>query len=129
MDDEKTQRALDAIGVALRAVIQFLQPFAQPEKWQSVPLYENAISYAAIPQFRRGPLGRVELRGGATTGTTTVFGVLPIGYRPSITQYMPVDIDGLGSTLTVKTTGELDIIVGGGAGSSVLMCGSFDTEA
>jgi hypothetical protein len=128
VEDSKTQRGFDVIHSVLRAMLKLLQPLAQPEPWQDITLYDGATVFLSKPQFRRNALGRVEMRGGATTGTTVTFGTIPPAYRPAIDQYMPATIDSLGGAVLVSTTGELSIPIGG-SGSIVQMCGSFDTEA
>jgi hypothetical protein len=128
VEDSKTQRGFEMLSSVLRAVLQLLQPLAQPEPWQDITLYDGATVYLSKPQFRRNALGRIEMRGGATTGTTVTFGTIPVTHRPAIDQYMPATVDSAGSFVQVSTSGELSIPAGGGS-SIVQMCGSFDTEA
>lgn len=70
------------------------------ENWRSVgvagePAFTNAwANYTGIPnpvQFRKDPLGKVHIRGAAQAGTnSSAIFTLPIGYRPTSTQFFPV---------------------------------------
>lgn len=95
VEQPATQRAVDAITRTLIAVVNFLQPFAQAEKWHFVgtpnePVfgtswqnYTGAGSFQ-FAAYRKNPLGRVELRGlvERTAGVVTTIFTLPQGYRP-----------------------------------------------
>jgi hypothetical protein len=113
VDDQKFQRVLEALSAPVRAILQFLQPFVQPEKWRELPYngdWTRDLATLQAPQFRKDPLGRVDLRGWAktATGASSVIAVLPIGYRPNLRSSFPafrlngtyalaridVDIDG-----------------------------------
>lgn len=88
VEDSKTQRALDALAVSLRAVLQFLQPFVQPEEWAGLPFYgdwEADVSTLQVPEYKKDPFGRVSLRGWAKTagGAQAVIAVLPSTHRPA----------------------------------------------
>lgn len=122
VQDAVTQRALDAFLTPLKAVIKFLQPFAQPEEWKTLPYNGDWRRLSATyqePGYLKNPLGRVELRGWAATlsGASATIAVLPIGYRPSVqcsvsTYYLAgavtptlarIDIDTDGSVRFVPT--------------------------
>ena len=89
--DSTAQRAFDLLFVPLREIIRFLQPFVQSEKWKGVTFqspWADLGSGFHTTQYRKSPMGRVELRGLCyrTTGIATaneVMFVLPVNYRPS----------------------------------------------
>lgn len=140
VQDDTTQRALDAIWTPLKAVLSFLQPFVQQEDWKALPFYSDwtrTLATLQAPSYLKNPLGRVELRGWATTaaGTSSTIAVLPVGYRPSERCSFP------GFRLTgggVYAVARIDVDVDGrvllaspavAAGDSVSLDGmSFDTR-
>ncbi len=84
VEDQTTQRGFDTFASVLRAVLDFLQPFVQREKWQPV-VYQTGWEDFSRLTFKKNPLGEVIIQGSAqrTSGSSTVICVLPIGYRPS----------------------------------------------
>jgi hypothetical protein len=85
--DLNTQRAFNGIIGTIQSLQQILEPFAQPEDWQSLSLYSDwTRSQAGLegPQFVKDPLGYVLLRGWAKTaaGASSTIATLPKNYRP-----------------------------------------------
>ncbi len=133
VDQPVIQRAVDAITRTLIAVVNFLQPFAQPQPWVAVPFNSDwtaTLSTLQAPQFRKDPLGYVELRGWASTatGVSNVIAVLPVTHRPPTRSSFPA-FRLNGATYTVA---RLDVDVDGrvlmaspavGAGDSVTLSG------
>lgn len=133
VSDSNVQRAFDLLFVPLREVVRFLQPFVQPEKWKPLPLdssVSNIASDYVQAQYRKNPLGEVEVRGEVTIsgahGGTHVIGTLPAGYRPRLNQTRLVS-DGGSSVGIVQITpqGVIEHLVGGHAHISMYF--SFDT--
>lgn len=111
VDEPKAQRAFDSITTALQATIDFLNPWVQAEKWQDLELQTGMSVFADRLQFKKLPDGRVLLQGNAyrASGSSTVVGVLPVGYRPSQRLYFSaVTLD----TATYKAS-RIDIDVDG----------------
>jgi hypothetical protein len=109
VDDSKTQRAIDALSTPLRAILQLLQPFVQPQPWRGLPLNDDWARTAALvaaPQYVKDPLGRVELSGSAKTvvAASTTIAVLPEGCRPQLARTFSVGIYDGG-----RTNGTVDI--------------------
>lgn len=91
--DPLVQRALDALYESLESVVNFLQPFAQPDAWKTLPYYSTWARLSATlqePVYCKNPLGDVLVRGSVVAGVAppTTIAVLPVGFRP------PIDIDG-----------------------------------
>jgi hypothetical protein len=85
VDQPVIQRAVDAITRTLIAVVNFLQPFAQPQPWRDVSFVTGWLTFSNKTQYRKDPLGRVHIQGNAyrASGSSMTILVLPEGYRPS----------------------------------------------
>jgi hypothetical protein len=73
---------------SVRAVLDFLAPYVNPEGWQYVTFLNSWTDYGVSwnrAQFRKDPTGRVWVRGlvkRTTAGYTPPIFVLPVNYRP-----------------------------------------------
>ena len=87
VEDPSTQRGFDVLSNVMRAVLDFLQPFVQRDKWQALPYFTGWADDSAtlqIGQMRKYPWGEIRLRGWVKTasGSSDTIAVLPIGWRP-----------------------------------------------
>jgi hypothetical protein len=113
VDQPVIQRAVDAITRTLIAVVNFLQPFAQPQPWVAVPFisdWARGSTSNKLAQYRKDPLGYLELRGETRTvaGTSSTIAVLPEGFRPHVNMSVPVSVFN-----GANVTGRIDIQSGG----------------
>jgi hypothetical protein len=133
--DAATQRAITSIITAIQSIIQFLRPFKQPEPWRFLLFEAGWQDYATNPIYqraahRKSPLGRVYLKGlvARASGSSTVIGVLPVGYRPPM-RVMTAALSDTGiARVDVAPSGEV-VLVSGGTTFVTLDGISFDTEA
>ena len=128
--DSLVQRALDGLFEPLRSVVEFLQPFVQPEKWKAIT-YQSTWSDSVPVNYRKDPLGRVWLRGsalrsGGALGNVTV---LPLSYRPTATRLFHCPITG-GTSALVQVQSDGVVLYSGAAGAVIVNLDpvSFDTE-
>ena len=132
--DPLIQRAFDTLATPLIAVIQFLLPFRQPEKWKAPAFGTGWRDYSAATDrqrtaYKKDPLGRIHLRGLVErfSGVETSIAVLPQGYRPkNNTLFVVVTNVGIGR-VDVQSTGNV-LYVFGGVGFISFDGISFDTE-
>lgn len=101
VDQPVIQRAVDAITRTLIAVVNFLQPFAQPQPWTGFPFlsdWSRGSTANKLAQYRKDPFGYLELRGEAKTvsGASTTITMLPEGFRPYVTMSVPVTVYNAG---------------------------------
>lgn len=123
------------IETALKAVIEFLQPFAQPEEWTPLDMSTgNFQNYTASNGYspaasRKDAMGRVWLRGLVKSVTAgTALGVLPAGHRPSFSYLLPT-ITNSGFGYSKVTTDGLLTSLSGGTTLISLDGISFPTES
>lgn len=139
--DPLVQRALDALYESLAGAVDFLQPYAQPDAWKTLPYYSTWTRLSSTlqePVFCKSPLNDVLVRGSLLAGATppTTMAVLPAGFRP------PVDLDGLPAScfqggsrqfvsVDVKSDGRLIYVAGPAlaAGVEVHLNLRFSTRA
>lgn len=133
--DPLVQRAIDAIATSLIAVIKYLQPFVQQEKWKPLN-YVSASNWAdyadpalQVAQYRKTPLGRVELRGivARSAGVVVTIAVLPVGYRPAKRKLFPVVGSAGAGLISIYASGVVEYTSGGTTYLS-LEGVTFDTE-
>jgi hypothetical protein len=107
VDQPVIQRAVDAITRTLIAVVNFLQPFAQPQPWREVEFVTGWLTFSDKTQYRKDPLGRVHIQGNAyrASGSSTTIFVLPEGCRPGQDLYFP----GVTLTGAAYTVGRIDV--------------------
>ena len=140
VDEPVVQRAVDAITRMIIAVVNFLQPFAQPEKWHLVG-YSNEPAFGTnwqnytgggtfqLAAFRKNPLGRVEIRGlvERTGGAVTTIFVLPQGYRPAKQEIFFTGGSTGAGRVDVQADGQV-VYNSGGVTYFTLSGITFDTE-
>lgn len=112
VSDPTVQRALDALAGALRAVLQVLQPIAQPQPFRPLPLNGDWARLSATitsPSYVRNRTC-VELAGAVKTaaGGSAVIAVLPADCRPQLSRTFTVGIYNAG-----RTTGTVDVLSDG----------------
>jgi hypothetical protein len=101
--------------VVFRAGTKVTADLLNPGPWQNIPLLAGWVSTAGayVPSFRVISGNRVEIVGTASNGTGlngTVVGNLPVGYRPSLEQSLPLGTNrGFSVLLTIKTTGDMQL--------------------
>jgi hypothetical protein len=99
--------------VVFRAGTKATADLLNPGPWQDLPLLAGwaALAGAYVPSFRTISGNRVEIVGTASGGTGTngtVVANLPVGYRPSLEQSLPLGTNrGFSVVLTINTTGDL----------------------
>jgi len=100
---------LDGVSFA----VSNFRPLALQNGWTGAP-FATATPAAAIIE------GVVRLRGAiATTGANPLAFVLPVGFRPAATVYVPTDLCGAAKgRLVIQPTGAVTIEAGGGAWSA-----------
>lgn len=134
VEDPLVQRAFDTLATPLIEVIKFLTPYRQQEKWQNLAFQSGWRDYADtrfhVAEFRKNPLGRVELRGIVTrfSGVTTAIGVLPVGYRAAKGMLFPVVGNAGAGQLTIYSDGLIEYASGGTTFLSLEGI-TFDTES
>jgi hypothetical protein len=140
---------LDGIEFDTETVLQTASVAAVPmDAWHTIggggePIFQNSWtsydggSVFALPGFRKGPDGRVSLRGQAKGGTTPTAGsvvfTLPAGYRPpKALRFGGVESASLGPTTTwqqVNVTPSGDVTVYAESNTIASLDGiEFDTE-
>jgi len=86
--------------------------------WANITVGSDFVAGAQVPQYRKDGMGRVYLRGFATSGTTgtnILFGTLPTGARPSQDMEIPCFYNGGASPYAsavqiTSATGEITAI-------------------
>lgn len=94
--DPTITRWAAGVVAALRAIINFLEPWRKPEPWKLLPLHGNWSALRGSggtyktawfdPAFTKDPNGIVRLRGvalSAASASDSVIGQLPDKYRPA----------------------------------------------
>lgn len=132
VSDPLAQRAIDAIATSLIAVIKYLQPFVQQERWRPAEFTTGWQDYnTATVQSRKDPLGIVHLRGVCfrTSGVYTTMLVLPREHRPRRNISIVSISDNLVCRIDIEPSGEVMIGSGGAPAVWVSLEGiTFDTE-
>jgi hypothetical protein len=134
VQDATIQRALDALATPVIAIVKFLQPFVQAQKWQPLTFSTGWSQYSdpdlSRAGYRKNPLGRVELRGtvARTSGSTTTIAVLPVGYRPAHRTLFPAAGSSGAGVVSVYSTGVVEYTSGGVTYFSLEGI-TFDTES
>lgn len=114
------QRAFDMLATAVMAISKFLGPFAQQEAWKDITFQNSFTNFYNgtgeafnTAQYRKDPLGRVELRGLVKRTVAGFAGVaitqLPVGYRPKHRQMFNVIGNNKTARLDISSTGVVDV--------------------
>lgn len=135
VDDNKLQRILDTIILPVQAVVEFLQPFVQPEKWKALtyqPDWSDFSTTTQVGQYRKDPMGIVSVRADFKAAGAHAAGdpiaVLPVGYRPPSTQsYFVWTSTGAIGEIEITSAGRINHLSGTVAHISMNI--SFDTAA
>lgn len=135
VSDPLIQRAFDTLATPLIAVIQFLTPFRQPEKWQPLR-YQTGWSDSAFGfrtgAVRKDAMGFVHLRGVPirAVGAGVVICNLPARYRPSASVLCATCSSAAFTRLDIGANGNVTVISGSPVGEVANLDGiSFDTES
>lgn len=135
VQDNALQRVLDTIITPLQAVLEFLQPYVQPDPWHKPSFgtgwqdYTGGAGYQTSA-YKKDSLGRVHLRGlvERASGALTVIMTLPVGYRPASGKIFATTGSGGVARVNVTAGGVVEYSSGGVTFLSLEGI-SFDTEA
>ena len=114
--DQETSLVLEKVVTAIEALFKFLRPLAQPEPWKDITLATGWATYTTaldqtVPQYRKTPLGLVELRG-TVAGAGDPLTQLPEGYRPTKVHNFPVPGNSAFAVVAVEEDGKVRLVTG-----------------
>lgn len=113
--DKQSQDAIEAVTTTIRTILGLLSPFDQVDPWRKFVLVGAWVPHSSTyfePGYTKTPLGRVELRGAAKSGSGLITS-LPKGYWPARQVTFPVVTNTGFGQLTIDTSGGVTLTSGG----------------
>lgn len=115
VSDKQSQDAIEAVTTTIRTILGLLSPFDQVDPWHKLTLATGWVAHSSTyfePGYTKTPLGRVELRGAAKSGSGLITS-LPKGYWPVRQVTFPIVTNTGFGQLTIDTFGGVTLTSGG----------------